>query len=152
MIQDSREHFIKQNDIGKAGEEVVAGFLEARGNTILEKAGNNYFPDYDLKILTKLGYELTFEVKTDTSKYANVAIEFKSRGKPSGIYSTKADMYAIYFESEGAVYVADTGRLRLWILENSPAIKKNTYNDSETFLFLIPKEKFIEEFTRYAIN
>lgn len=152
MIQDSKEHFNKLNKIGKLGEEVVADFLEARGNTILEKAGNTYFPDYDLKILSKNGIEITFEVKTDTSAYANVAIEFKSRGKSSGIYSTKADMYVIYFENENALYVADTGELRLWIAENSPAVKKNGNNDSQTYLYLIPKSLFKEVFNRYEIN
>lgn len=151
MIHDNRTHFDRQNVIGTLGEDVVIDYMKSRGNTILERS-QGYFPDWDVKIKNQNGAIQTIEVKTDTSTYPNLAIEYKSRNKPSGIYSTKADIYIIYSEKERVLYAARTADLRLWIAEHAPLQKKNTVNDSETYLFIIPKKEFEEYFSTYELN
>ena len=56
-----------------------------------------YFPYYDVEI-TKDNIKTKYEVKADRCAYktANIAIEFKCNGLPSGISKTQADYYAYY--------------------------------------------------------
>ena len=56
-----------------------------------------YFPYYDVEI-TKDNIKTKYEVKADRCafKTANIAIEFKCNGLPSGISKTQADYYAYY--------------------------------------------------------
>ncbi|WP_159065949.1 hypothetical protein [Deinococcus ficus] len=150
MIKDTYANFTKLLKEGEDGEDTVINFLQSRGNTIVDKARDKgYFPDWDIKFKNTLGTELTAEVKTDKSVSNNLVVEYKSRGKPSGIYSTKADYYFIYFVNDGTIYVCNSAELRLWISENSPKKVMNKNNDSDTYLYLIPKDTGL--FTPYEL-
>lgn len=72
------------------------------------KQNNNF--EYDLKFgqmkekeLGKILDDKPIEVKTDCKwkKTGNLAIEFKSRGKPSGISTTKAEYWAFILDANG---------------------------------------------------
>tara|TARA_R100001460_G_scaffold101252_1_gene145110 strand:- start:139 stop:498 length:360 start_codon:yes stop_codon:yes gene_type:complete len=72
------------------------------------KQNNNF--EYDLKFGQMKEKELAdilenqkIEVKTDCKwkKTGNLAIEYKSRGKPSGISTTKAEYWAFILDSNG---------------------------------------------------
>ncbi|MFC3833082.1 MULTISPECIES: hypothetical protein [Deinococcus] len=143
MIKDDYNNFRKLLKEGEAGEDTVTQWFINRGNTVIDSArdkGN--FKDWDLKIETPHGKELTIEIKTDKSISNNLAIEFSSRGKDSGIVSTKADVYLIYFVNDSTLYAMRSDDLREWIKDNSPRVVKNKQNDSDTYLYLIPKDVF----------
>ena len=72
------------------------------------KQNNNF--EYDLKFGQMKEKELAdilenqkIEVKTDCKwkKTGNLAIEYKSRGKPSGIATTKAEYWAFILDANG---------------------------------------------------
>jgi phosphoglucomutase len=92
--------------------------------------GNKPAPDFDLDLqfgefheellfrsLSKTG-NVTVEVKTDrlAAKTGNLAIEFKYKGKPSGILTTKADeWFFVVLEEDGSIryrFNVPTARLK----------------------------------------
>lgn len=85
-------NFSKDLKIAKKTEEEVAKLLEKFYNAEIKEFKTN--SEYD--ILANIeGKDLKFEVKEDFMcvDTGNVALEFESRGKPSGISSTDADFY-----------------------------------------------------------
>lgn len=72
--------------------------------------------DYDLKILTAAKETILIEVKEDFyhKKSGNIAIEFESRGKKSGISVSKADYYFIkaHYNTGWVLYSILTSELK----------------------------------------
>lgn len=83
--------FKKDLDFGNKYEKELLNHLEYK--TIKIMKGN--FKPYDIIMDNKV----KFEVKADrwTNKTNNFCIEYKCRGKPSGITTTESDFYG-YFE------------------------------------------------------
>lgn len=82
----------------------------------------NYKSDFDLDLSTGETGEQTVkeillcervEVKTDfmTKNTGNIAVEFESRGKPSGISVTKADHWVFHIPNRCTIIV-ETNRLK----------------------------------------
>lgn len=87
-------NFSKDLPIALATEREIAFNLESfYGYRILELNANTKY--YDLLIETSKGIELKIEVKEDFTceRTGNVGVEFKCRGKPSGIFVTEAQYY-----------------------------------------------------------
>ena len=85
------------------------------------------------------------EVKYDrkTKETLNVYIEYQSRGKPSGIRTTEADVYAYYVEDEVCLTIP-TKKLKEKILELNP--RRVPGGDSNSSMgFLIPLTELIKE-------
>jgi hypothetical protein len=126
--------------------------------------GGKPAPDFDLDLkfgefheqllfqsLSKTG-NVTVEVKTDrlTVKTGNLAVEFRYRGRPSGIQTTKADEY--FF-----VVVGDDGLIRYRFNIPTARLKKiahRRYKDGFTIrggqnnqseMVLIPIESLLKE-------
>lgn len=143
MNKDNYANFQKELQAGQEGEDLVAAFFEKRGNTIVDTARDKgLFKDWDIKIQNPQGKQITVEVKTDKTNSSNLAIEYKSRGIPSGIFATKADIYLIYFVNDATIYTINSADLRLWLLENSPKRVKTKVFDSDSWMFLVPKTIF----------
>ena len=69
------------------------------------------------RIVDSLFKDKLLEVKRDSwvAKSGNIAIEYESRGKPSGIATTKADYWVIIFSGayqDRVMYVFETERLK----------------------------------------
>ena len=96
-------NFHKDLKIAKKTEQEVSEILEANGLKILSFGNNS---DYDI-LAEWDGHDnpVSFEVKEDfmCELTGNVSLEFESRGKPSGIESTKADwwIYKIHTRHSG---------------------------------------------------
>src|SRR5262245_14403191 len=88
-------------------EALVIEYLKDKGCTHLE---SNADGRYDISYRTPEGIERTAEVKHDYmwEKTGNVAIEYVSRGKASGIATSKADVW-FYFLNR--LYSCNTGDL-----------------------------------------
>ena len=108
--------FVKASLTGDLGEGLVHSYLASAGWDT-ESAPNRYFPDWDIKA-TKLGREVTIEVKYDKSAYMwakrrgtpehpNLYIEFRStkREANTGIRASKADYY-FYIMKTGKKHIA----------------------------------------------
>ena len=99
---------------GKKGEQVIRFFVEST-------LGQRYIKDNDTSAYDLLFEDdnidlITYEVKTDLWERdwdkggsGNMAIEYKCRGKPSGIRTTMATHFAYYFPN-----IEDK---HLWVIE-----------------------------------
>jgi hypothetical protein len=88
--------------------------------------------------------KITFEVKNDlmAAKTGNAAIEYESRGKPSGIAVTEAD-YLVY-KIKKKYFIFRTKKVREKLLEEKSFFKKVAGGDagSNTRLFLVKAAVF----------
>ena len=121
---------------------------------------HNYNFEYDLEfgqegedIIADIFENKKIEVKRDNwvGRTGNIAIEYKSRGKPSGIATTQADYWIIMFSREYQdkfMFIIETQRLKEVTKKyfNKGSIKK--MGDSNTSsAVLIP----IKEINNFAI-
>ena len=147
---------------GHKGEQAVKHF----GESFLDLRFIKYNDDSAFDILFENDeYDVvTYEVKTDLFEKnwdedgtGNMAIEYKCRGKKSGIRKTKA----LYF----AYYIPNVRDKQLWVIsvKNLKALLKEcvfkrvsggeTYYDSEekvTRCFLIDRYRFMKHFDVYS--
>jgi hypothetical protein len=69
---------------------------------------------YEKKLQDLLTEKGRIEVKTDRMAHStgNIVVEFESRGKPSGIATTKADYWCFWIEQTGVGIFIPTEKLR----------------------------------------
>tara|TARA_R100000808_G_scaffold2414_2_gene9658 strand:+ start:301 stop:807 length:507 start_codon:yes stop_codon:yes gene_type:complete len=157
-------NFEKDLADGHKGEEAVRHFVE----TVMHKKWIKYNDDANYDILFQNEYEepVTFEVKTDlweknmdSGGSGNMVIEYKCRGKKSGIRKTKATYFAYYIPN-----IRDR---QLWVItvENLKKLIKNnrfkrvnggeTYYDNDekvTRCFLIDRYRYRRSFDVYTFD
>jgi hypothetical protein len=103
---------------------------------------------YDLQYRIHEGKILRTEVKNDLMYEAtgNVAIEFQSRGKPSGISTSQADVW--HYVLGDKIYTCDTGRIRVYLIQHWDRFRRVQGGDDKTSLIaLLPIEEFYDLFT-----
>jgi hypothetical protein len=108
---------------------------------------------YDLKYRTHEGKVLTAEVKNDLMYKTtnNVAIEFQSRGKPSGISTSQADVW--FYVLDDNIYECSTGKIRVYLIQHWDRFKRVTGGDDRTSLIaLLPMDEFTTLFTLRGIG
>lgn len=92
--------------VARLTEKEVAKLLEERYNAEILEFGVTKKHDIKAKIR---GKEYTFEVKEDfyCKKSGNVAVEFESRGKLSGIQTSESDfyIYKIHTKDHGIKFI-----------------------------------------------
>lgn len=124
--------------------DMVIEILREEGCTDFQKNDDGR---YDIIYKNKDGQTLTAEVKHDLmwNKTGNVAIEYKSRGKASGISTSKADTW---FYVLNQVYRAKTGDLRAYLFEHSDRHRRTSGGDKMTSkLILLKLDDFLDIFT-----
>jgi hypothetical protein len=102
-------NFKKDLVLGNIGENVIIEFLISNGLTYLESNDDNR---YDF-IMLKDNVKTTYEVKTDvlcrpTYDTGNMFVEFKCRGKASGIETSKAKWFVTYFKYLNEIWFITT--------------------------------------------
>jgi len=120
------KNFFKDLKFGHKYESELATYLNPfykNINVIKEKC-----KFYDIICYTENDIEETYEVKSDrlSIKTGNLAIEYKSRDKDSGIMITKANFYAYFIiknETEYDLYIIPTEIIKEKI--NSKEYKKS---------------------------
>jgi hypothetical protein len=105
-------------------------------DTKYQKCNNN---SYDIRLSNNQTYELKCDVTGQ--KTGNVFVEHYSRGKPSGILTTKADYYVFSFDLI-KYYVIPSIKLKKLITSNCFKIKH--IRSSNTYGHLIPMDIYIE--------
>lgn len=106
------------------------------------------------RIIDSLFKDKLLEVKRDSwvAKSGNIAIEYESRGKPSGIATTEADYWVIIFSGDykdKVIYIFETERLkqiarRYYVDGNTKAMGDN----NSSMVVLIP----IKEISNFVFN
>jgi hypothetical protein len=139
-------NFKRDINVGEKGEIHIGRFLRKKGLVFDHKLFNG---DYDMAF--RFNNNLyTYEVKTDVYKKntGNMVIEFESRGKPSGITTTKADYFVYFFPYLNEIWNIKTDELRKLISDNELKIKHGG-DRNLTKMYILPKNKFREHFKFY---
>lgn len=135
--------FDQTNKIGKRGEARVRDYLVFRDLQI-NFVSEGYQPKYDIIYTSSKGLLTSMEIKTCLSNSYNIPYEYESRGKPSGIVSTKSECFSVYREHYDKLYVGKTQSIRDLIerYENQIRRVRNTKNNTNTMLYLMPERIF----------
>lgn len=121
----------------------VIEFLQGIGCTDIQ---TNDDGRYDISYLTREGKQRTAEVKHDLmwNKTGNVAIEYTSRGKASGISSSKADCW---FYVLNQIYHCSTADLRVYLIQHWDRYRRVKGGDDNTSqLVLLKIDDFLDVF------
>ena len=91
---------------------------------------------------------LTCEVKTERDiwkRTGNITIEFQSRGKPSGISTTKSEIWIHWLSVNGKIkggFIFKVEKLKIYLKQNWNKLRKTTGGDDNTSdLILLNKEE-----------
>lgn len=145
----SKYKFSDDIEVGEKGEQIVRIDLESEGAIYLN---DNKTHEYDLNMTMPNGKNSTFEVKTDEycrpdSDTTNLFIEFESWGKPSGLTTTKAKYFVMYYPYLKDIWYIKTSKLRQLIKDNDFVVKEWAGDaKSGTKGYLIPRYQFKEHF------
>lgn len=85
--------FKKDREVAEQTEIEISDLLNnLYGMTLINRCYNN---KYDIRMLTKSGKQVTFEIKEDFThaRTGNIGLEFESWGRPAGIAVSQADYY-----------------------------------------------------------
>lgn len=139
-------NFSKDLKASQASVDKVREYLE--NVHCYDVSTNNDFK-YDLYYTTEGGTDRTAEVKEDLmfSKTGNVAIEFQSRGKASGITTSKADRWFYVLGDE--IFMANTPDILVYLIQHWDRFKRVPGGDDKTSLVaLLPLNQFKELFKK----
>lgn len=128
------------SDAKRFEDEVELLFIE-EGHKV-ERCNNG---DYDLLVEYKEGNTLRWELKDDlmAERTGNLAIEFESRGKASGINRTKSDYYLI--RAGKKLYTLPTPFIRKMIAEKKYfRIVNGGDSGSNTMMYLFKIDTILE--------
>jgi hypothetical protein len=134
--------------LSKKSVDRVKYYLEAIGCTdIKENDDNAYDISFVLKNKTR-----TIEVKEDFMYHVtgNVAIEYHSREKDSGVTSSKADIWCYVLDrgiGYDGIYFVSLAKLRKYLQENKFP-EKDGGDNLTSKLYLLPITSFIKIFER----
>lgn len=114
---------------------------------------DGYFPDYDVRWTYK-GQSGTIECKLDrfTKSTGNIAIEFESRGKPSGIQTTKADNYFYFVADTNHVYIIPVAQIKKEIKKQSYKRIHRVGDNMANRVYLFPEAVFQDFFHEYQVE
>ena len=105
-------------DIDLTSAKSVEDKFEFMLNSIHYDTTRCHSKEWDVEAVhPKTGVIKTFEIKNDemAHKTGNIVVEVESRGKPSGISTTKSDYWAFHFNDR--FYIVKTSTLKERMLE-----------------------------------
>ncbi|OUT96936.1 MAG: hypothetical protein CBB96_00835 [Gammaproteobacteria bacterium TMED36] len=119
-----------------------------------KESGSVALKDFDLNLIEGLQGENelalileTIEVKTDfeTHRTGNIAIEYESRGKPSGISTTKAKYWCFNLKQMDVMILIETEKLKVIARKYYHNESRNVKggDDNSSSLLLVPVKDLI---------
>jgi hypothetical protein len=126
---NNAEKFKKDLSQGQCGEYIISKWLEKyKGYKTIKFNDNNL---YDILMEKPNGSSLTIECKTDRWEFfnketGNIFIETRCSNKPSGIWSSIADVYAFYFPDYEELYFISTSKLKDLLKNNQELFEIKT--------------------------
>lgn len=139
---------------GAWGEKQVVKHLIKKGWTILE-ISEGKFKEWDIKA-TINGQTKTFEVKTNYYEYKKkrhqmVVIETESNGELSGLSTTTADYYVLYYPFENFFYIEKTEDIKDMI-DNGEYEKITGGRKDMATMYQIPRHHFTNKRPLYLME
>lgn len=147
-IDTRRDHnnFHENLEYIQRGEEEVAKLLTRKLKSF-NITNFNDDKDYDI-VGTFRGREVTVEVKEDfrVNDTGNVVVETRSRGKPSGLATTKADFWVFRLHLADGIshYLIKPGKMKDRIKKGGIRSRQMTHTDSCNKLWFFTVEQIVE--------
>ena len=152
----ANDKFIKDLNQGNIGERIVSSWLIKYKKMKFIKFNDDNL--YDILMEKENGSSLTLEVKTDRWEFfnyetGNIFIETRCNDKPSGIWSSIADLYVFYFPDYGELYFITTDKLKGLLRNNQELfeIKRLSGDGGKVSGFVINRYKNKDLFKLYEI-
>lgn len=148
--------FRKDLAIGKIGENLVVSLLEQCGCTCksVDQVDKSLKSAYDIEVTPESGKAFTVEVKYDAYSEisGNLCVEYfnPKLNKPSGVYSSKAELYC-YIIPDGlnkTVWIISTSRLRTFIKDEIPLKNLERVGDGNASVLLYKFDHILPSFSR----
>ncbi|GAA5437557.1 hypothetical protein [Deinococcus aquaticus] len=139
----NKQRWDKNYSEGVKVEDGIINYLTGKGWDLLERPEGKH-PEWDIKVGNDKGRVETIEIKGDYTVYPNVVFEFWHNGKPSGIATSKADWYMIYFVKTNELFTVKRSQVlemfmthpELWTLRKV----NNPSTEIETLTYGLSKE------------
>lgn len=135
-------NFIANLKKGKKGENIVVKLFKTRGISSEKNREKGRLENFDLMCVIA-DRSFTVEVKYDlyASKSGNLAFEFYNpkSGFPSGIASTKSDLWVQVLTNPSSVWAVNTKMLKLFMINTKPLRIITAGGDGNASLFLYEK-------------
>lgn len=156
-------HYEFRKDVleGEAGESTVTSWLCENLNGVLLSDNKTNSHDVIIQFPDRGGMwsgKVSLEIKTDVlvkpeKDTGNMFIEYRSRGKDSGITVCKADYFITYFKHLDEVWVIPTQDLKFLVTVDKFREVTNAGDEgSGTCGYLIPRMKYRQHFKRYKLH
>ena len=164
---ESSLNYDEDKKVGNVGEKMARQYLEQIGYTFVRESNGMDFKKWDIEMLFKSTLR-TYEVKTEVyikpdrmvyssvfkkevllkgRETGNMFIEYHSRGNPSGIATTEADVWIHFFHHLNEVWIIKVDELRKLISENDfPKYLRAGDTGSNTMGYLLPRFEHKELF------
>lgn len=136
----NKQRWDKNYREGVQVEDRIIDYLNGRGWQLLERPEGKH-SEWDIKVENDEGRIETIEIKGDYTAYPNVVFEFWHNGQPSGLATSKADWYMIYFVKTNELFTVKRSRVleefmahpEFWTLRkvNNPSTETLTYSISK---------------------
>lgn len=144
-----------QFDIGRSGENLVLYLIREAGFEC--ELNEDYSKRYEYDLSVKMGkLKFTIECKHDvySLRSGNIAVEIHNckSDKPSGIYSTKADIWVYLIPTKDKAilaYAINTQKLILYTESTTPFKSTTASGDKNANLKIYKKEDILKEFIRF---
>jgi len=138
-----KNSFDQDLELGERAERFVIEQLKKEMPTLKKIKGYN--PDFDLTDINGHTIEVKLDVKSQET--GNIGIEYRHRGKPSAISTSKASEWIIiYFRNKWKYIRVNTGDLRAYIKSNWEYLHKIKGEGDKSSLVLIPVVDMEEAF------
>jgi hypothetical protein len=143
--QQLNEWFNERLGEGRWGERKIMQHLHSKGWKITESSN---LSEWDIKASIK-DQEKTFEIKTNyyeykKSRHPMVVIETESNGVPSGLLTTTADYYILYYPFENFFYIERTEDIKAMIASGLYEKIKGGRKDL-AIMYQIPRDAFVNK-------
>lgn len=132
-------------NIGNVAEEFVCSVFSEHGFDCELNKQTSELQKYDIAASLD-DTRFTIEVKYDimATRTGNLAVEYHNsrKDKPSGIYATTADIWAVVLSSKGEkeLWISGVNALKRFIAENTPYKIIESGGDKNSNMFLYKKD------------
>lgn len=146
--------FSRDLEVAQKTEEKIASVLARVSGSTIKMLNDNR--DFDI-LMERKGRDYYIEVKEDfmAAKTGNIAVEYECRGKPSGIQTSKSDVYAYLIHESNtkqSLYLTETKKLKEAINKRM-FFREVTGGDagSNTRMYLFRKDVFTGLSTKICV-
>lgn len=150
MSKAEQKPFSQTKKLGEMAELRVKWWLREEHPTLRKIEGE--FSGYDL--IDDEGYKVEVKLDLESSNTGNIAIEYSSMGKKTGIAITTADdwVHIFSYQNRWLYLVVGVGELKEFLANNWNTLRKTSGGyKGYSMMVLVPTELVVKEFRPHSV-